>query len=73
MTLVGTILVNKCQTNLTKIQFTNFSCYHGWLGPNCTECVKLPGCKNGYCTDRPNTCICENGWKGFLCDKPDCG
>ena len=58
---------------LPKIHFINFSCYHGWSGFNCNECVKLPGCKNGYCMDRPNTCICKKGWKGFLCDKPDCG
>ena len=47
-------------------------CFHGWTGSNCTECEPLPGCKHGTCIDRANTCICDAGWGGHLCDEPTC-
>ena len=25
------------------------SCREGWSGPTCNECVRYPGCANGYC------------------------
>ena len=48
------------------------SCYSGWNGDDCSECVTLPECKHGYCKDNPNTCICKEGWAGHLCDQPVC-
>ena len=26
-------------------------CKPGWSGPTCNDCVKYPGCVNGFCTD----------------------
>ena len=48
------------------------SCYRGWKGTNCTECQSLAGCQHGRCTDQPDTCICDAGWQGHLCDEPTC-
>ena len=48
------------------------SCYRGWKGTNCTECQSLAGCQHGKCTDQPDTCICDAGWQGHLCDEPTC-
>ena len=48
-----------------------FSCYNGWTGLKCDACVTLPGCKNGTCSE-PNTCNCNTGWQGHLCDEPEC-
>ena len=49
-----------------------FSCFSGWEGDACDTCLALPGCKNGHCGDHPNTCECEDGWGGHLCDEPIC-
>ena len=49
-----------------------FRCFNGWMGSNCTECKSLPGCKHGKCIDQPNSCICDQGWEGHLCDEPVC-
>lgn len=55
-----------------------FSCYNGWTGATCDECVVLPGCQNGTCMDQvtnkkePNTCHCNAMWEGHLCDEPKC-
>ena len=63
---------------LFKISDSFFSCYNGWTGTNCDECVVLPGCQNGTCTDQvtnkkePNTCHCNAMWEGHLCDEPKC-
>ena len=48
------------------------SCFPGWTGKNCSECISMPGCLNGHCENTPNTCICEEGWEGVLCDQPVC-
>ena len=42
------------------------------MGSNCTDCETLKGCKNGKCTNQPNTCECDKGWKGHFCDEPSC-
>ena len=42
------------------------------MGSNCTVCVPLLGCKNGKCVNKPNTCECNDGWQGYLCDEPSC-
>ena len=48
------------------------SCFDGWSGSNCTDCLKSIGCVNGDCNEHPNTCICNSGWKGPFCDQPVC-
>ena len=48
------------------------SCFDGWKGADCTECMPLAGCVNGKCTDHPHTCNCSPGWEGALCDTPIC-
>ena len=52
--------------------FNLFSCFEGWEGGNCTDCIAMPGCLHGTCGDHPNTCECDEGWEGHLCDKPIC-
>ena len=49
-----------------------FSCFPGWTGPMCTDCIKLPGCsEHGYCT-KPMECRCKTGYQGSSCHKPIC-
>ncbi|XP_059096770.1 protein jagged-2-like [Tigriopus californicus] len=49
-------------------------CHEGWQGPDCQECVKLPGCFHGSCEDgKTHSCQCDEGWTGHLCDQPQCG
>ena len=43
-------------------------CHVGWSGPDCKECICLPGCKHGYC-DYPFECKCKPGYYGMFCDK----
>ena len=43
-------------------------CGVGYTGPDCSQCVCLPGCVNGYC-ETPFECKCEAGWTGMFCDK----
>lgn len=43
-------------------------CRVGWSGPNCTECVRYPGCVHGSCK-RPWECRCKPGWAGDLCNE----
>ena len=50
----------------------NHSCFDGWEGEKCDQCLKLPGCVNGQCGSHPNTCECNPGWEGHLCDEPVC-
>lgn len=47
-------------------------CLTGWSGPNCSECVRYPGCseEQGYC-EKPWQCLCRPGWRGLLCDQVD--
>ena len=47
-------------------------CFDGWLGEDCSTCQKMPGCKHGNCVNTPNSCECEEGWEGVLCDQPVC-
>ncbi len=49
----------------------NSSCHPGWRGENCTECVPLPDCLNGFC-DKPLECKCQDGYLGQFCHKPKC-
>jgi len=46
-------------------------CGIGWTHSDCSKCVCLPGCVNGYC-QTPFECKCEPGWTGMFCDKPIC-
>ena len=48
------------------------SCFPGWTGKDCDKCKKLNGCKHGSCGDQPNSCECDLGWAGVLCDEPIC-
>uniref|UniRef100_W5NJ49 Delta like non-canonical Notch ligand 2 n=1 Tax=Lepisosteus oculatus TaxID=7918 RepID=W5NJ49_LEPOC len=43
-------------------------CDPGWEGPQCEDCVKMPGCVHGSC-HQPWQCTCESGWAGRFCDK----
>lgn len=43
-------------------------CGIGWTHSDCSKCVCLPGCVNGYC-QTPFECKCEPGWTGMFCDK----
>ena len=49
-----------------------FRCFQGWEGKNCSQCVPMNGCIHGKCENQPNTCNCDSGWKGVLCDQPIC-
>ncbi|CAD5125973.1 DgyrCDS14154 [Dimorphilus gyrociliatus] len=42
------------------------SCDPGWQGVLCNVCKAFPGCKNGYCLDKPWQCICYKNWGGNL-------
>ena len=55
-----------------KISLTFSRCFSGWEGAACDRCQPLPGCANGDCVDHPNTCECNAGWTGHLCDVPEC-
>ena len=69
---------SKNETNifLLDVKFNNkvffCSCLPGWIGKNCNECIPLNGCVNGHCGDVPNTCICNEGWGGVICDELVC-
>ena len=39
---------------------------------NCKNCTPLSGCQHGKCKNKPNTCSCDEGWEGALCDQPIC-
>ena len=43
-------------------------CSVGWSGPDCSQCICLPGCQNGYC-ENPFECTCKPGYHGMFCDK----
>ena len=59
-------------SNIWHVCDMNFSCFEGWSGPSCDQCLPLAGCQHGKCVDHPNTCVCDDGWEGHLCDKPFC-
>ena len=48
------------------------SCFDGWTGTNCTQCLPMAGCLHGDCGEHPNTCECEANFEGHLCDQPIC-
>ncbi|MBN3297071.1 DLK2 protein, partial [Amia calva] len=43
-------------------------CDPGWEGPQCEDCVRMPGCVHGSC-HQSWQCTCESGWAGRFCDK----
>ena len=43
-------------------------CWIGWAGPECNQCICLPGCVNGGC-QHPFECTCDDGYEGMFCDK----
>ena len=47
-------------------------CNVGWSGKSCDVCCKLSGCLHGDCGKYSDTCLCHEGWRGILCDKPIC-
>ena len=50
----------------------NLSCFTGWIGKTCNECIPMNGCVNGHCGKTPNTCVCDEGYGGVLCNEPVC-
>ena len=40
----------------------------GYGGELCDDCVKLPGCMNGYCK-KSFECHCNDGWTGLFCNQ----
>ncbi|KAJ8418325.1 hypothetical protein AAFF_G00140340 [Aldrovandia affinis] len=60
-----------CQCNLSHGRCDESGvcrCDPGWEGPQCEECVRMPGCVHGSC-HQPWQCTCESGWAGRFCDK----
>ncbi|XP_076141368.1 uncharacterized protein dlk2 [Alosa pseudoharengus] len=43
-------------------------CDPGWGGPECADCMRMPGCVHGSC-HQPWQCTCQPGWTGRFCDK----
>ncbi|KRX92706.1 Delta-like protein 1 [Trichinella pseudospiralis] len=43
-------------------------CQSGYMGVNCDQCQRYPGCQHGTC-NKPFTCICEEGWGGVYCNQ----
>ncbi|CAG7828890.1 unnamed protein product [Allacma fusca] len=43
-------------------------CHSGWTGPDCSECIRYPGCKHGRCAKQWE-CECEEGWGGLFCNQ----
>lgn len=49
------------------------ACEVGWEGIACDECIRMPGCREGFCTEAFGcTCHNETMWTGALCDCPVC-
>ncbi len=46
-------------------------CDVGYEGITCEQCVKLPGCQFGKCTEALE-CICDEGYTGAKCDTREC-
>lgn len=54
-----------------EIIYTAFSCHPGYTGVNCTDCIRTPGCVNGFC-DKPLQCICRPDYFGDFCERAEC-
>ncbi|CAL2052459.1 unnamed protein product [Caenorhabditis brenneri] len=45
------------------------SCFDGFNGTQCEQCIPRPGCLHGGCLNgMPNTCKCKDGFIGEKCD-----
>ncbi|PAV86126.1 hypothetical protein WR25_24440 isoform B [Diploscapter pachys] len=60
---------NDCSKNGRCIGPNQCKCLSGYKGSDCSECIPLEGCVHGRCSlNRTNTCQCDKGWAGQLCD-----
>ncbi|PAV56514.1 hypothetical protein WR25_00216 [Diploscapter pachys] len=60
---------NDCSKNGRCIGPNQCKCLSGYKGSDCSECIPLEGCVHGRCSlNRTNTCQCDKGWAGPLCD-----
>jgi len=64
---------DKCGPNGECVAPDVCSCQIGWEGLQCGICIPMPGCLHGSCQKAFECDNCESGWKGPLCDQPDCG
>lgn len=45
-----------------------YSCYPGWYGNSCDQCITHSECKQGTCSI-PYGCDCDEGWTGEYCNQ----
>lgn len=60
---------NKCSGQGRCVSPGKCSCFSGFNGTNCEQCIPSVGCLHGECRDgKPFTCKCKVGFTGNKCD-----